>query len=72
MGVLSPITSGAKLTALYKKKTILTVKCGGGSGMAWGCYAASGPGQLTQTPSMESSILQFYKEEWVKIHKMCP
>lgn len=54
MGVLSPITSGAKLTALYKNNTILTVKCGGGgSGMAWGCYAASGPGQLTQTPSME-------------------
>jgi hypothetical protein len=35
-----------KGTAHQHKNLIPTVKSGGGSLMVWGCFAASGPGQL--------------------------
>ncbi len=39
-------TSGVKPTAFHKKYIISTVKHGGGSVMVWGCFEASGSGQL--------------------------
>uniref|UniRef100_A0A8C1UCV8 Transposase Tc1-like domain-containing protein n=1 Tax=Cyprinus carpio TaxID=7962 RepID=A0A8C1UCV8_CYPCA len=44
-------------TAFHKKKIIPTVKHGGGSVMVWGCYAASGPGQLAIIDGIMNSTL---------------
>lgn len=35
-----------KRTAFQYVNIIPTVKCGGGRVMIWGCFTASGPGQL--------------------------
>jgi hypothetical protein len=37
---------GEKVTAHQHQNLIPTVKYGGGNIMVWGCFAASGPGQL--------------------------
>lgn len=39
-------------TVAFHKITIPTVKHGGGSVMAWGCFAPSGPGQFAITVSI--------------------
>ncbi len=49
-----PITSGVKPTqAFHKKNIISTLKHDG-----WGCFAASGPGWLAITGTMNSALLQ--------------
>ncbi|KAI3363740.1 hypothetical protein L3Q82_001204 [Scortum barcoo] len=46
-------------TAFDKKNIMPTVKHGGGSVMVWGCFAASGPGQLTVIDGiMNSGVYQ--------------
>lgn len=41
-------SKGKARPSALKKKTVPTVKHGGGSIMLWGCFAASGTGKLVQ------------------------
>ena len=54
-------------TAFQKKNIIPTVKHGGGSVMVWGCFAASGPGQLAVIDGkMNSAVYQKILKENIR------
>ncbi len=56
-------------TAFHKKNIIPTVKHGGGSVMAWGCFAASGPGWLAIIDGTMNSawILHSIRKSWSRM-----
>jgi hypothetical protein len=66
MGRICPVEN--QTLHFHSKNLIPTVKHGGGSVMVWGCFAASGPGQLALIEgTMNSALNQIIIQENVRL-----